>query len=80
MSKDIRIGRWLQIRGRVKMWWARLMGDEALEAAGNGDVVAGTLQESYGRAKKQGIREVRRGIDAVAKKAKDTLRTIDSAL
>lgn len=46
MTRDIRMGRWLQLRGRAKMWWARLIGNDELEARGNADVVAGALQES----------------------------------
>lgn len=77
MNKDIRGGRWLQLRGRIKMAWAWLTRDEALSAEGNADVVAGTLQESYGAAKKQTVREVTRGIEAIADVAKRTARALD---
>jgi uncharacterized protein YjbJ (UPF0337 family) len=66
MSRDIREGRWLQIRGRVRRAWARLVGSQDLAAEGNAEVVAGALQESYGVAKKQAARELSRGVDAVA--------------
>lgn len=79
MTRDLRMGRWLQLRGRAKMWWARLIRNEELEARGNADVVAGALQESYGAAVKQGVREVTRGIDAVANAAKRTVRAIESS-
>ena len=79
MTRDIRMGRWLQLRGRAKMWWARLIGNEELEARGNADVVAGALQESYGVAVKQGVREVTRGIDLLANAAKRTVRAIESS-
>ncbi len=79
MTRDIRVGRWLQLRGRAKMWWARLIGNDELEARGNADVVAGALQESYGVAVKQGVREVTRGIDVLANAAKRTVRAIESS-
>ena len=79
MTRDIRMGRWLQLRGRAKMWWARLIGNDELEARGNADVVAGALQESYGVAVKQGVREVTRGIDVLANAAKRTVRAIESS-
>ena len=79
MTRDIRMGRWLQLRGRAKMWWARLIGNDELEARGNADLVAGALQESYGVAVKQGVREVTRGIDVLANAAKRTVRAIESS-
>jgi uncharacterized protein YjbJ (UPF0337 family) len=77
MSRDIRMGRWLQLRGRLKMAWARLIGDEPLAADASADVVAGALQETYGVAKKQTVREVTKGIDALAAVAKRTARAIE---
>jgi len=77
MSRDVWMGRWLQIRGRLKMAWASIVGDEELSARGNADVVAGALQESYGVAKKQTVREVTRGIDAVADVAKRAARALE---
>lgn len=76
MSRDIREGRWMQIRGRVRRAWARLVGSEELAADANAEVVAGALQESYGVAKKQAAREVSRGVDAVAGAIKRAARTL----
>jgi uncharacterized protein YjbJ (UPF0337 family) len=76
MNKDIFYGWWLQLRGRAKRAWAWLTGDEEMAAEGNADVVTGALQESYGVAKKQAVREVTRGIDTLAAVAKRTARSI----
>ncbi len=76
MSDDIGRGRWLQWRGRVKTWWGGLVGDEKATLEGNADVLTGAVQESYGVAKKQALGEVSRGIDAVAKAAKRTARSL----
>jgi len=64
----------------MKKWWAKLTRDESLDAAGDADIVAGALQESYGRVKEEGVREVARGIDKVARAAKKTLKDIESQI
>lgn len=76
MSRDVRSGRWLQLRGRVKMAWARLTGHRPLHADGHADVVAGALQESFGLARDQAVRDVTRGIDAVATLAKQVTKSL----
>jgi uncharacterized protein YjbJ (UPF0337 family) len=76
MSKDIRQGRWLQLRGRAKALWGNLVGDDATALEGNADVLTGTIQESYGVAKKETLGEVSRRIDAFARVAKKTARSI----
>jgi uncharacterized protein YjbJ (UPF0337 family) len=76
MSRDIREGRWLQAKGRVMRAWGALVGDEAVEAEGNANVVAGALQESVGVAKREAGREMSRGADALASFAKKAVRAI----
>ena len=77
MSQDIREGWLLQVRGRAKRGWARIVGNEQLAAEGNAEVVAGALQESFGVAKKQAGREVTRGINAIAAVAKNAARQLE---
>jgi uncharacterized protein YjbJ (UPF0337 family) len=77
MSRDIREGRWLQLRGRARLAWARFVGDAPMAADANAEVVTGALQESYGVAKKETLREVAKGIDAIAAVAKRTARALD---
>ena len=76
MNRDVRVGRWLQLRGRMKLGWARLFNQRPMLADGHADVVAGALQESYGLARHQAVRDVTRGIDAVATVAKRFARTL----
>ena len=78
MGQDIREGRWLQLRGRMKRTWARVTGNDELAAEGNAEVVAGALQESYGTAKNRTAREIERGVDALASLAKKTARTLET--
>jgi uncharacterized protein YjbJ (UPF0337 family) len=77
MNQDIRDGRWRQVRGKAKRTWGRLVGNEAITAEGNADVVAGALQESIGVARKGAVSEVTRGVDAVANFAKKAARSIE---
>ncbi len=76
MSRDIREGRWLQIRGRAKRAWGTVLGDDVVEAEGNAEVVAGALQESVGVAKREAAREIARGADALAAFAKRAARSM----
>jgi uncharacterized protein YjbJ (UPF0337 family) len=77
MNKDIRQGRWMQVWGRIKLAWARLVGNERLASDANAEVAAGALLESYGVAKKQTLREVSKGIDALAGVAKRAAKSLD---
>ena len=76
MSRDIHTGRWLQFRGRVKRAWGALVGNDAIAAEGNADVVAGAVEESIGVAKREAAREISRGADALASYAKKAARAI----
>jgi uncharacterized protein YjbJ (UPF0337 family) len=76
MSRDIHAGRWLQLKGKAKRAWGQLVGDESAAAEGNAEVIAGTLQESVGVAKREALRGVSEGIDAFAKLAKKTARSL----
>ena len=77
MNKDVRRGRWMQFWGRIKLAWARLVGNERLASDANAEVAAGALLESYGVAKKQTLREVAKGIDALAGVAKRAAKSLE---
>ena len=76
MNHEIREGRWLQLRGKAKRAWGRLVGDDELAAEGNADVIAGALEESLGVAKKEAVKNVSRGVDRLAAATKRVTRTI----
>jgi uncharacterized protein YjbJ (UPF0337 family) len=76
MSRDIREGRWLQLRGKAKRGWGKLVGSDAVTAEGNADVVAGAVQESIGIAKRDAAREVSEGVDAAARFVKKAARSL----
>jgi uncharacterized protein YjbJ (UPF0337 family) len=77
MNQDIRDGRWRQVLGKAKRTWGRIVGNDAVTAEGNADVVAGALQESIGVARRGAVEEVTRGVDAVASFAKKAARSLE---
>jgi len=58
MNKDIFEGKWKQIRGEAKSWWAKLNDDDLDRAAGKFDVLAGLLQEKYGYTRQRAAQEI----------------------
>ena len=76
MSRDIHIGRWHQIKGRVKRAWGALVGDDEITAQGNAEVVSGAVEESIGVAKREAAREIARGADTLASYAKKAAKAI----
>ncbi len=78
MNREIREGRWLQVRGRAKRAWARVVGNDELAAEGNADVVAGALEESVGIAKRDAEKRVRKTVDRLATAAKRLARRLGS--
>ncbi len=58
MNKDVLAGRWREIRGQAKGWWARLTDDDLNRAAGKWDVLVGLLQQKYGYTREQAARDI----------------------
>jgi uncharacterized protein YjbJ (UPF0337 family) len=58
MNKDILEGKWKQIRGEAKTWWAKLTDNDLDQVAGKFDVLVGKLQEKYGYTRQQALDEV----------------------
>jgi uncharacterized protein YjbJ (UPF0337 family) len=76
MGRDIQTGRWRQLRGRAKRAWGELVGNDAITAEGNAEVVAGAVEESIGVAKREAAREIARSADTLASYAKKAARAI----
>ena len=49
MNKDIFSGKWLQLKGRLKITWAGLTDDDIIEVKGNVQYLAGKAKERNGR-------------------------------
>jgi len=58
MNSDMLMGRWKQLRGRIKAKWGRLTDDELNEVEGNYEMLVGKLQEKYGTTREQIEREL----------------------
>ena len=48
LNKDIMVGRWEQIKGRVKQRWGRLTDDQLNRISGYHDELVGVITERYG--------------------------------
>ena len=58
MNQDIFEGKWKQIKGEAKVWWAKLTDDDLDRAAGKFDVLVGMLQEKYGYTREHAAEEI----------------------
>lgn len=58
MNKDIVEGQWKQLKGKVRAAWGELTDDDIDRIAGRREQWVGTLQQRYGKAKDEVIREV----------------------
>ncbi len=58
MNKDILIGNWKQLKGKVKQEWGKLTDDDLDEIEGNYEILAGRLQEKYGISRDEVDRKI----------------------
>ena len=58
MNKDIIEGKWEQLKGQAKAKWGDLIDDDLTEAKGNAQILAGKVQERYGKTKEEAEAEV----------------------
>jgi len=59
MNEDRIKGQWRQLNGKLKSRWGKLTDDDLQVADGNAEYLAGKLQERYGIAKDDAVRQVR---------------------
>ena len=60
MNSDILKGKWSQFRGQIKKQWGKLTDDELDEVDGNLDILAGKIQERYGKNRDEVEKELER--------------------
>lgn len=65
MNRDELMGKWQQIRGRVKEQWGRLTDDELDQIEGNYDMLVGKIQERYGQSRE----EIESSIDSILRES-----------
>jgi uncharacterized protein YjbJ (UPF0337 family) len=51
-------GNWKQFKGEVRKQWGKLTDDELEQIRGQRDILVGKIQERYGVAKEEAMREV----------------------
>lgn len=76
MNREIRHGKWLQVSGKAKRAWGRMVGDEQLASEGDADIVAGALEESLGVGKQRAVDGISRGVDRFATATKRIARSL----
>ena len=64
MNTETLSGQWEQLKGHVLKQWGKLTQDDVDQIRGNAKILAGKLQERYGRTKEQAEQEVNKWLDA----------------
>jgi uncharacterized protein YjbJ (UPF0337 family) len=59
-------GKWKQIEGSIRSRWGRLSGDDVNFIAGQKDRLIGKLQERYGIAKEEALRQIDEWISSLS--------------
>jgi uncharacterized protein YjbJ (UPF0337 family) len=59
LNKDIMVGRWEQMKSRVKQRWGRLTDDQLNRISGYHDELAGLIRQRYGYTHEK----ARKGVD-----------------
>ncbi len=63
MNSDTLEGQWKQLKGHVVKQWGKLTNDDIDQVNGDAEILAGKLQERYGRTREQAREEIRRFVD-----------------
>jgi uncharacterized protein YjbJ (UPF0337 family) len=58
MNSDTIKGQWKQLNGKIKAQWGKLTDDDLTVAEGNGEYLAGKVQERYGLTKELALKQV----------------------
>jgi uncharacterized protein YjbJ (UPF0337 family) len=64
MNEDVLKGQWKQLKGKARQRWAKFTDDDLAEIEGDREVLAGKIQEYYGRTREQAEEELKRWIEA----------------
>jgi len=60
MNQDILEGKWKQVKGQMRQWWAALTDDDIDYIGGKTEKLVGKLQERYGYTREEAQRDVER--------------------
>ncbi|MEW9572404.1 CsbD family protein [Rhodanobacter sp. Si-c] len=59
MNEDKLKGQWKQLHGKLKSRWSKLTDDDIGVADGNAEYLVGKLQERYGIARDEAMKQLR---------------------
>ncbi len=65
MNEDRIKGQWKQLSGKLKARWEKLTHDDVQAAEGDAEYLAGKLQERYGLAKEEALKEISEFLDSL---------------
>jgi uncharacterized protein YjbJ (UPF0337 family) len=57
-SQDLLLGKWLEVKGRVRQRWGKLTDDDLTRMNGKMEELVGVLQQRYGYGKAQAEIEI----------------------
>jgi uncharacterized protein YjbJ (UPF0337 family) len=60
MNTDTLKGQWTQLKGQIRKQWGKLTDDDLDQIQGDAEILAGKLQERYGRSKDQVHQDIER--------------------
>ena len=63
MNQEALKGQWTQLKGQVRKEWGKLTDDDLDRVRGDAEILAGRIQERYGRTKEQAQRELDRFLE-----------------
>ncbi len=72
-NRDILMGKWKQMRGRVRQQWGKLTDNQVDQIGGDYDRLIGTLQENYGYTREKAMEEADRWIDNMNRGGRDSM-------
>jgi len=59
-TQEIMLGKWHELKGKVKQKWGKLTDDDVTQMSGRMEELAGVLQQRYGYDKAQAEQEINR--------------------
>ncbi len=57
LNRDILMGKWKQMRGKVRQQWGKLTDEQINQIGGDYERLVGVLQENYGYARENAMQE-----------------------
>ena len=58
MNRDTLKGQWMQLKGKARLQWGKLTDNDLEKIQGNAELLAGKIQEYYGKTREQAEKEL----------------------